>query len=224
MPKIYFLILFISFTSLQATPTRFDFRDALRRNSVDIVMDGPLERTVGVSHFVTGWMEVNLEAISQGFKGELEVDMRTFETGVELKNIFLREKIFEASQYPTAMASIVKAVSVSSGRLIDGQSLQVKAEAQLRFKNSVKSVIIPLRMTYYKENDFTRTRLPGNLLLVTSGFELDLATFGIVLPEAVRAASQKTVQVNTHFVGSNRLPTGAEGLPEGPKPKEAPKK
>lgn len=222
MPRISLLFLFC--TPLLAGTVRFDFRDALRRNSMDIVMEGPLERTVGISHFVSGWMEVNPEALTQGLRGELEVDMRTFETGVELKNLFLRDKIFDASQFPTSLATFVKTASVSTGRLVDGQTVQMKVESQFRFKNLTKNVVVPLRVVYHKESELTKSRLPGNLLLVTSAFELDLATFGINLPEAVRAASHKMVQVNVNLVGSDRLPTGVEILPDGPKPKESPKK
>lgn len=220
MGKLFLLFFFFAVSFSPAYAVRFDFRDALRRNSVDIVMEGPLERTVAISHFVSGWVELNPEAVSQGIRGELEVDMRTFETGMELKNIFLRDKIFDTAQFSTAQATFVKTVSFSSGRLVDGQAVSAKVEAQFRLKNITKNVILPLKLTYYKESDFSQLRLPGNLLLVTAAFELDLSTFGITLPEAIKTATHKTVQINGNFVGSDRLPTGIETLPDGPKPKK----
>lgn len=224
LPFSLFLLIFSSI--LLAVPLRFDFRDALRRNTIDITMDGALERTVGVSHFVTGWIEIDPDAVSKNLKGELEVDMRTFETGTELKNIFLREKVFETALYPTAHATFLKVVSTSTGRFADGGGpIHMKVESQLQFKNTSRNVILPLKISYYKENEFTRLRLSGNLLAVTSGFEMDLTTFGITLPEAIRASVAKSVQVNAAFVGSNHPPTGVDVvLPDGPKPKETSKK
>ena len=96
----------------------------------------------------------------------------------------------------------------------------MKVEAQFRLKNQAKNIILPLHMTYYKESHLTRLRLPGNLLLVTSNFEIDLNAFGISLPDALRPAMHKSIVITANFVGSDRLPTGADGIPDGIKPKD----
>src|SRR4051794_19843249 len=81
-------------------PTRFEFRDAGLRNLVHFVSDVPLEKILGISNFVSGWLEIDPENLGEAVQGEFQVDVRTFETGIDSRNDLLRDKIFSAAEFP----------------------------------------------------------------------------------------------------------------------------
>jgi hypothetical protein len=193
-----------------AKPTRFDMRDVGGRNLVAFTSDAPLEKTIGLSSFVSGWMELDPDKIDvknpEAVKGEWEVDVRTFQTGAEAKSDQFRDKVMAAAEYPTASLSITKLLGASKSVLHDTRPVSIRVEALLKARGQSVPLALSFKVTHFKESALTRQRLPGSLLKISTVFDLDSASFGIIPPENARARYARYVQVTLDAVGTDKAP------------------
>lgn len=212
------LIVLWGLVSLPVLAAKFEMKDLGQRNLILVDSEATMERTVAISHFVTGWVEVvpeNMESI----QGEFEVDVRTLDTGLELKNIQIRDQLLSSNEFPVAKASFNVSLAGQKLKLVDGKSFTVKANANVQLKNVTKIIPIQIKLTYFKESEESRQRLTGNLIKFSASWDLDLAHFNITIPPKYSSLIAKTVHVSADLVGSDRLPNNALSLPEGIKKK-----
>jgi polyisoprenoid-binding protein YceI len=202
----------------QSWAAKFEMKDLGQRNLVLVNSEALVERTVAVSHFVTGWIELSPENV-ETLAGEFELDVRTLETGLELKNMQIRDQLLSSSEFPVAKISFSTPVSGQKPKLTDGKPWNSKIDANLQIKNVTKTIPIQIKLVYFKENEESRQRLTGNLLKFSAQVEIELSSFGIVIPSKYSAVIAKTVQVSADLVGTDRLPNNALSLPEGIKKK-----
>lgn len=197
-------------------------RDGLQRNVVHFVSDGMLERIVGLSTALWGWVELDPENVGKGVRGELEMDMRTFETGIPARNQQLREKVFLANENPTAKLTIKRLVRAPKKGLLSLQPVAAEVEGDLSFRGLSVVERIPLKLTFMTETEKTRQRLSGNLLRVQATVTLDLARYQIEIPDAWHLRFAPKTEVNMDAIGSDQSPAGAVNVlpPEGAKPKD----
>ncbi len=226
-----FVILFASaFCQLTlAKATRFEVRDAAQRDSIQVVSEAQLEKIVAVNSSVLGWLEVDPEQPRQGVKGEYEVDLRGFVTGNPSRDTFLRDKLLNSGEFPTAKFVISKPLSFAATRLLDQQPTVVRMEGTFSIKGQNRVQPILVKLTYFKQSDKTGSRLSGNLIRISSSFDLDLANFGIIIPDGMKFRVAKVVQVNIDLIGNDGLvpfitpvtagPASAGAAADGPKTK-----
>lgn len=215
------LILFLgllAFWTASLFATKYEVKDVAQRNLVMVNSDALLERTVAVSHFVSGWIELNPENLTS-LNAEFELDMRTLDTGLELKNMQIKDQLLSTKEFPIAKASCTAALEGQKMKLGDRKPLNVNAECRIKIKNVEKIMPISFKLTYFKENEESRQRLTGNLLKISANWEVDLTNFGISIPNKYAGIIAKTVQISTDMVGTDRLPNNALSLPEGLKSK-----
>jgi polyisoprenoid-binding protein YceI len=219
--SIIFLIFFTPLFAFAKT-TRFDMRDGLQRNVVHFVADAMLERIVGLSTALWGWVELDPENVGKGVKGELEMDMRTFETGIPARNQQIREKIFLANENPTAKFTIKRLIRTPKKSMLSLQPITAEVEGELSFRGVAMAEKVPLKLTFMTESEKTKQRLPGNLLRAQATVTLDLGKYQIEIPDAWHLRFPSRVEVNLDAIGSDQSPAGAVATlpPEGPKPKE----
>jgi polyisoprenoid-binding protein YceI len=209
----YFLISLILPLVAFAKSTRFDFRDAGSRNVIEFVSDGTLEKIVGLSTSFSGWMELDPERLSDSFKGEFEVDVRTFTTGIESRNDQMKEKFLNAGEFPVAVFTVTRLVSISRAKLGDQQPITAKLEGILKMKGMQKIQSILAKFVYFKESELTKQRLGGNLLKVSANFDLDLSQFNVSLPDNQRARLTRFLQMSVDAVGSDQPPILTQSAP-----------
>ncbi len=201
---------------------RFDMRDGLQRNVVHFVSDGTLEKIVGLSNALWGWVELDPENLGKGIKGELEIDMRTFETGIPARNQQLREKIFLVSENPTAKFTIKRLLQTPKKGLLSLQPILLETEGELLLRGVTMPERLSLKVTYMIESEKTRQRLSGNLLRIQTTVTLELARYQIEIPDLWHLRFAPRVEIHLDAIGSDQSPAGAVAVPppEGPKPKE----
>jgi len=213
------LIVTIFSLELSAAPTRFEMRDAGGRNSVVFISEGILEKTVGLSNAVSGWLEVDSERVMEGFKGEFEVDVRTFYTGIEQRNEFIREKLLGASEFPLATFSCQRIVSFSKNALFDGIPISLRVDGVLKMRGVQRGQTVTMQLTYLRQSEVTKQRLPGNLLKVSTSFDIDTQPYGFQIPEIFRLRFSRFVQVFVEILGTDQpigLPVGSAAGASGP--------
>lgn len=221
MKKRLFFLMLLPFLA-SAKTTRFDMRDSLQRNVVDFVSDAPLEKIVGLSTALWGWVELDPENLAKGVRGELEMDMRTFETGIAARNAQLREKVFLSNENPVAKFTIRRLLHTPKRAMLSLQPVTIDAEGELFFRGQTSSEKVPLKLIFMVESDKTRQRLPGNLLRIQAALTLDLGRYQIEIPEVWHLRFSPKVAVHLDAIGTDQSPAGATAVlpPEGQKPKE----
>jgi polyisoprenoid-binding protein YceI len=192
--------------------THFDMRDAVHRNSILVISEAPFERTIALSHFLTGSVDLDPENLAAGIKGQIEFDTRSFDTGLELRNTQLRDQFLQSAEFPTGSA--VFQLTGVKGKLRNGETMKLKREGDITIRGVTRKLLIPFELTYFKESEETKARLAGNLLRVRSTFSLDTALFGISIADNLKNLFNKTVQVSVEALGSDRLPVLFSPIPE----------
>lgn len=204
MRVLFFFMALIS--PLHAKTTRFEVRDAVGRDVVQFVSQAPLDKTVGLTSSIAGWVELDPERLSTALKGEFEVDIRAFDTGMELRNEHFWGKYMTTAEFPTASFVFQRGESSDQKVLLNQEPVRVNVQGDLKIRGKVKAISIPLKLTYFKESEFTKQRLGGNLLKISADFSIDVTRFGIEFPDALKLVLSKTVNLSVDVVGTDALP------------------
>ena len=194
-------------------------KDAGGRNNIHFISSGRLESTVGIAKTVGGWIDVDRDKVIDGLKGMFEVDVRGFTTGIEGRNEFFKDKIVNASEFPLSSFTIAKVRGASSSALREGGCVTLQVEGTLRMRGMELPQVVLMKLSYFKTNEATKLRLPGNLLRLETNFDVDLKAFGIQIPSLYTLSYSPFVQVFVDLLGTDQ-PPGALPLP----PQEAPQK
>jgi YceI-like domain len=222
--NIYALVLFCSSAVSLAVSTHFDMKDLGARNSIYFVSSGPLERTVGISNAIGGWLEVDRDRVQDSIKGMFEVDVRAFYTGIEARNEFFRDKVANASEFPIATFTIGRAKTSSAPKLVESVTIALQVEGTLRMRGGDLPQTILMKLSYFKANENTRQRLPGNLVRLESNFDVDMKVLGVQIPDAYRLRYSPFVQVSVDVLGTDQLPGTLPLPPQDPPPTKPGKK
>ncbi len=210
-------IVITSTLTVLAKPTRFEVKDIVGRDLVSFVSEAPLDRLVGITNHVAGWLEVDLEN-PQTLRAELEVDMRSFETGIELRNEHFREKYLNTADFPFSSFSLKKSTFPPKSVLTDGKIVQGKLEGELKIRNIVKSVTVAAKLGYFKESELTKQRLGGNLLRLSGIVDIEPNQFGISVNENLKLLIAPKVKAHVNIVGTDmelqKLPVPVDRVKE----------
>jgi polyisoprenoid-binding protein YceI len=215
--RFLFAFFFLVSAAAHAKTVRFDFRDVGSRNLVYFISEGPLQKTLGSSHALSGWLELDPEKVNDGIRGQWEVDVRTFDTRLDAINAGVRASS-GTGENPLANFVVTRLTSASRTSLLEGQPCTVRVEGNLTLKGVTKVQTVLVKLTYFRESVDTRQRLPGNLLRFSSSFDQDLNDFNISVPEEQRMQFSRFLQVFADGSGTDKPPvsmlaTVPPGLP-----------
>jgi|688.fasta_scaffold174281_1 hypothetical protein len=218
--KNFLLVLAFTSSSIWGATSRFEIRDLSQRNFISFISDAPLEKFIAQCHLVKGYISLDPLNLAGGISGELEVDLRTIASGSQLRDIVIQEQVIESKQYSQAMIRLKKWSQPVTGGLKEAESVTHSVEAEVEYRGRTVPLRATLKLTYFKEGDTTRKRLPGNLLKVSGQTDIDLSSLGITLADSLKPLIASKIQVSFEGVGTDKLPNDKVLLPEGPKPKE----
>lgn len=202
MPRLL-LVLCLLPLSLAAKVTRYDMRDVGGRNVIEFICDAPLEKTIGLSTFLSGWLELDPDHLAAGVKGAFTTDLRTFQTGIELRNELFREKWIGAAEFPEASFQVNRMLMTSASKLTEGEPVELRVDGLFKLRGISHPQAILIKLVSYRDSVLTRTRLPGNLLKVSASFDVDSAQYGVTIPDNLKARFTRFVQVSLDLVGSD---------------------
>lgn len=186
---------------------RFEVKDVGFRNSVHFVSDAPLETIVGITNFISGWIDLDPNNLKEGIRGTLEVDVRTFETGMPARNTKVRDLFLGASKQPIAVFTPTRASGFSSNVLKPGSTVTGRVDGTLAANGVEMRASLPIRITSWKEGPMTKRRLAGNLIQVRSDFTLRLADYKIQVPQPFQGIINPEARFTVHFFGTDRVPS-----------------
>jgi polyisoprenoid-binding protein YceI len=187
----------------------FHVDDPAGRNTVTFKSEAPLEDIIGTSNAIAGYLVFDPEKPKSGGHGELTVPVASLNTGIPLRDEHLRGADWlNAEQYPNIVLIITEVRNVMPVKSSDDfQTYEVTAVGQFSLKGKTAQVEAPGRITYMKESEKTKARLPGDLLAARASFELALADFGVTGPAGMDIIGSKvgeTITVDVSLVANTQ--------------------
>lgn len=179
----------------------FKFSDPNRRNQVSFESKAPLEDIFGTSNDITGKVELNLTNL-KSIKGEFEISVSSLKTGIDLRDQHIRdENWLDAKKYPTIKLIIKQIKKLDK---IEQNKYKIVANVDFSVKGVVKNFDITAEMTYMPESDITKTRFPGDLLVIRSEFNIKLSDYG-VKNNIIGQKVAEEILIKANLVGSNKI-------------------
>jgi polyisoprenoid-binding protein YceI len=169
----------------QATTKTFYINDSTKRDVVTFSSNAPLETIVGKTAEIKGYITVDPADIKGSAKGRFEVTLDSLRTGIGMRDQHMREKFLETVKFPLASFELTKVISTNQNALEDQKEIQLSVEGNFTVHGVTKVDTMRLGVTYFKETEDTKARLPGDLLHVIGTFNILLSDYGIARPQAV---------------------------------------
>ena len=207
------IITFLSSSITHGALIRYDIRDGAQRNLVHFTSDAALETIVGISPAVWGWVELDVEDISKGINGEFLVDSRTFLTGITGRDRILNDKVLLSQQFPTGMFRVLRVVKTRQSRLYPRKETVIDVEGLLSFRGVSRKETAEVFVTYLPASEETRSRTGGNLIKVHTIIEIELAHYGIEIPQGWEMRLSPKVKIEVNALGADRTPAKVIQIP-----------
>lgn len=152
-------------------------------------VDAPLDFIPGLSRGVSGWAELDPSALENS-RARVEVDLHSFDTGIDLRNEDLRDQFFEADRYPVAVLQVRSLARASAPALATGREVHAEAVATLSLHGLERELRFPV----------TLRLLSGEApaVAVSGGFGVALEGFRIQRPSRLLLKVGKTAVVTFH--------------------------
>ncbi|MCI0694260.1 YceI family protein [candidate division KSB1 bacterium] len=197
------------------TGTVFQFNDQMGRNTVTFKSQAPLEDIIGTSNQISGHIAFDPQHPEKGGHGEFTVSVASLNTGIPLRDEHLRSADWlDASAYPNVKLEIKEAKNLKPVKVTnESATYDATLVADFTLRGKTKRLEIPGRLTYLKESDLTKTKLPGNLLAARASFDVNLSDFGVTGPKGMGIIGTKvgeTISVEASLVGTSAAGTMAE--------------
>ncbi|MGE5352262.1 MAG: YceI family protein [Ignavibacteriales bacterium] len=181
--KIAFLLGFLVLAaSLYAT--EYDV-DKSHKNMVKFTSDAKIENFDGTTDKIDGYMTWEGDDILNKSQLYFEVDLRTLDTGIGLRNRHMREDFLETDKYPMTN---FKGKLVKADKLPDGK-LNVTAEGNMFIHGVTKPITIK----------GTLAPSEGGGYRVQSNFEVKLTDYNIPIPQLMFLKISEVMKLNLDF-------------------------
>ncbi|HEX2960909.1 MAG: YceI family protein [Bacteroidota bacterium] len=174
----YFLI------SVSLYATEHDV-DKAKKNQVKFTSDAKIETFDGTTDKIDGYIAWDGDDILNKNQLYFEVDLRTLDTGIGLRNRHMKEEYLETDKYPMTnfKGKLVKADKSSDGKL------NVTAEGNMFIHGVTKPITIK------------GTLIPsdGGGYRVQSNFEVKLTDYNIPIPQLMFLKISEVMKLNLDF-------------------------
>ena len=196
--SIFLMTLIAFYSSLSAAGIqRFNVDDPAGRNTVTFKSEAPLEDIVGTTNKISGHIMFNPDNPGEGGFAELTVPVSSLNTGIPLRDEHLQSAGWlDAGAYPEIKLKLNKVVDSRILKETDSsKTFTVNVSGELNLHGVSRPVQMEARLSYLVENEKTKTRLPGNLLAVRTGFDVRLSDHNITGPEGMEIIGAKVGEV-----------------------------
>jgi polyisoprenoid-binding protein YceI len=205
--KAILLFALILSANLFAQTFAVDTKDA--RNQAQFISDAPFEKINGLVSGLDATVMINPSDVTQKSIGKVKVAIKEIKTGIDLRDEHLRSEMWlNASKYPYAEFQLTGIKNPSSKSLNDGQKVKATLVGKFSVHGVTKEVEVPATLTYFKESERTKAKVPGNLLVANADFNIKLSDYGVKIPDMVVGKVNDEVQISTSFVASDKNAAG----------------
>ncbi|MFA3782011.1 YceI family protein [Melioribacteraceae bacterium 4301-Me] len=180
------------------------------RNQAQFISDAPFEKINGLVSGLDAIVMLNPNDITQKPLGKVKVVISNIKTGIELRDEHLRSEMWlNAAKYPYAEFQLTGIKNPSSRSLNDGQKIKCIFVGKFSVHGVTRDIEVPGTLTYFKESEKTKAKMPGNLLVTDAEFNIKLSDYGIKIPDMVVGKVNDEVKVAANFVASDKNASGS---------------
>lgn len=163
----------------------YTLNNSVGKNALEFVSTAPMETINGTADGITGSFTLdpnNLEATS----GSITVQVRSMKTAIAKRDGHMYSADWlDADRYPTitfALSSLTQLAATKDGgkNVVTGQ-----ARGVFTLHGVSKQITANISIVYVPEGPETKKRADGNLVLVTTTFDIPLADFRVKGKEGV---------------------------------------
>lgn len=163
----------------------FKTNDAVGKNSIGFVSDAPMEKINGTADGLNGTFTLN-PADLESTKGKFTVKVRDMKTAVTKRDDHMYGPMWlDADAHPLVTFEItgLKNITVTTK---DGRKVATAtAMGNFTIHGVTKPLTSKVEITYVEENDATKKRASGDLVMITASFEVVLKDHKIAGKEGV---------------------------------------
>lgn len=186
----------------------FYLEDPGHRNSARFESRALLETVVGTTSDVTGTIEVNPDDMAAAPKVIIVVQLDGLKTGIDKRDEVMKSGYLEVDKYLHATFTLIRVLKTDSKSLADQKPVKMTARGTMEIHGVKKEVTADVTVVYVKESDATQGMGPGDLLRVSTDFNLKLSDFGIERPQflLLRLADDIKISVDATATSVRREP------------------
>jgi len=143
---------------------------------------------------------------------DLNVPVSSLNTGIPMRDEHLHGPGWlDAGAFPEINLEINEIKKAELIKETDhSRTFELTAVGNFTLHGINREIDIPARITFLKESDMTRMRLPGHLLAVRADFTIQLADYEITGPEGmpiIGAKVGKEIKISVNLIGGTVLPS-----------------
>lgn len=188
--------------------------DPVGRNVVIVLSQAPLETMVSRTGAITADIKIDPTNVLNEPKARFELDLDQVETGIKTRDEHMKSAAWlDTAKYPKAVFTLVKPLPPADleSKIISaapGKHGDMEVEGELEFHGVKKLVKANVSVNMIAESAKTKERLPGELMHVRAQFLLNLADFGVKIPEPaqLKVANVQSVQIDV-FASTGSKPS-----------------
>jgi len=203
---VLLLLLMTSGAMAQEVSKVFYANDPKKKDIVSFTSKAPLETIIGRTAEIMGFVEADPGDVSKATRGRFEVDLGSLDTGIGMRDKDMRERFLETGKYPKAVFELTRVVSASQSTLEDGEPVELMVEGNFSVHGVTRKIAVPLTITFMKETEATKSRMPGDLLKIVGTWDLVLSDYKIERPQFLILKLDEKQKVNIDLMASTGSP------------------
>ncbi len=182
----------------------FTFADKAGRNQVIFFSQAPLENITGTSNGISGSVSFDPAKVEQTIQGTIAVEVKTLTTGIAKRDEHMLSKAWlDAATFPTITFTLAQ---LKDAKIAGPNKISGTATGAFTLHGVTKSIAVPVTLTYMEESEKTKTRAPGDLLLLQTKFTVTLADYNITdMGNVIGSKLGETLDIDMNVVGSNGM-------------------
>lgn len=159
---------------------------------------------MGLASGLDATVMINVNDLTQKPMGKVKVPIGNIKTGIDLRDEHLRSEMWlNDGKFPHAEFQLTGIKNTTSNNLIDGQKVDATLIGKFSVHGVTRDIELPASLTYFKESEKTKARIPGNLLVASAEFSIKLSDYGIKIPGMVVGKVNEEVKLTANFVASD---------------------
>jgi polyisoprenoid-binding protein YceI len=182
----------------------FNTHDSVGRNQVTFHSKAPLEDIFGAAADVSGKVSFDASDVHGTMKGFIIVQVKSMRTGLKKRDTdMLGEQWLDVGRYPTITFKVKRVEQTKSK---GNNELSCMILGDFTMHGVTRTITIPASLKYLEENQETRTRAPGDLLVLKSAFSVRFEDHGIRPPGnfvGIRVA--KSIDLDVSIIATNHV-------------------
>lgn len=155
-------------------------------NLVRFESKAPLETFDGKTRQVRGHVRFDASDLSQWIEVQVEVDLASFDTGIEIRNRHMRENHLETDKYPKAVFKGGKVHGASQKHIRVGETVRFEIEGVLSLHGVDKPLRAPIEMTLESVDGSKQIRVAASFQVKLSDHEIKRPRFLIMKLDEVQ--------------------------------------